>query len=103
MSSQKSLKNPTNRPLVIKVKANTNGASVLQNPGHSSVFSMPVIIRHKALSKLSPKRPSNASRTMGGRKSKTMRKHGKKASNVHRRNKTSKKRKTSKRSKTHRK
>jgi hypothetical protein len=103
MSSHKSLKNPTNRPLVIKVKANTSGSSVLQNPGHSSVFSMPVIIRHKALSKVSPKRPSNASRTMGGRNRKTTRKHGKKVSKVHRRTKTSKKRTTLKRSKKHKK
>ena len=103
MSSQKSIKNPTNRPLVIKVKANTSGSSVLRNPGHSNVFSMPVIIRHKALSKVSPKRPSNASRTMGGRNRKTMRKHSKKASKVNRRAKTSKKRKTLKHSRKHKK
>ena len=99
MSSHKSLKNPTNRPLVIKVKANTIDSSVLRNPGHSSVFSMPVVIRHKALSKLSPKITSKASRTIGGRRSKITRKHGKTARKVNRRSKTSKKRTTSKRSK----
>ena len=101
MSLHKSLKNPTNKPLVIKVKANTNDSAILRNPGHPTVFSMPVVIKHKALSKMSPKLTSKASRSVGGRKRKTMRKHGKKTSKMLKHSKATKKRSTLKRSKKH--